>query len=182
MGFERLPGWLHVNIYGTQTLHVCHTWPYMPISWGGLGGQWGGIYGSPMGRVWGITPGSPGSSLVTGSRTIRRDPLRSRSRSFGHPSAETHPPAVYRAIFNQECSFFSTHVRKHRSTARNRAFSIYIDYISPPKKDLVSVDRLNLDSVFSVRLIRKEVPPSGSSCLVADWNSPETEPKSSELL
>ena len=129
-----MPGWLHVNIYGTQTLHVCHTWPYMPISWGGLGGQWGGIYGSPMGRVWGITPGSPGSSLVTGSRTIRRDPLRSRSRSFGHPSAETHPPAVYRAIFNQECSFFSTHVRKHRSTARNRAFSIYIDYISPPKK------------------------------------------------
>ena len=25
--------------------------PYMPISWGGLGGQWGGIYGSPMERL-----------------------------------------------------------------------------------------------------------------------------------
>ena len=24
----------------------------MPINWGGLGGQWGGIDGSPMGRVW----------------------------------------------------------------------------------------------------------------------------------
>ena len=26
--------------------------PYMPISWGGFGGHWGGIDGSPMGRVW----------------------------------------------------------------------------------------------------------------------------------
>ena len=26
--------------------------PYMPISWGGLRGQWGGIYGSPISRVW----------------------------------------------------------------------------------------------------------------------------------
>ena len=30
--------------------------PHMPISWGGLRGQWGGIYGSPMGRVWGTDP------------------------------------------------------------------------------------------------------------------------------
>ena len=27
--------------------------PYMPISWGGFGGQWGGIYGSPI-VVFGI--------------------------------------------------------------------------------------------------------------------------------
>ena len=28
--------------------------PYMPINWGGFGGQLIGIYGSPMCRVWEI--------------------------------------------------------------------------------------------------------------------------------
>ena len=28
----------------SQTLHVCH----ICLHWGGFGGQWGGIYGSPM--------------------------------------------------------------------------------------------------------------------------------------
>ena len=36
--------------FGTQTLHVCH----ICLHWGGLRGQWGGIYGSPIGRVWGM--------------------------------------------------------------------------------------------------------------------------------
>ena len=35
--------------------------PYICLHWGGFGGPWGGIYGSPMGRVWGIMfhPSSP---------------------------------------------------------------------------------------------------------------------------
>ena len=45
---------------------------YMPTSWGGFGGQWGGIYGSPMGRVWGmqillLVHVAPAHPLSTGS-------------------------------------------------------------------------------------------------------------------
>ena len=37
---------------------------YYSIHWGGFGGQWGGIYGSPISRVWALCAPERASDVV----------------------------------------------------------------------------------------------------------------------
>ena len=71
--------------------------PHMPISWGGFGGQWGGIYGSPMGRVW-VCDSFPWSEMLQPS--LGRDGTAGtacgRARSVPLRGRVYHCPATMR--------------------------------------------------------------------------------------